>query len=588
MLRRSECPRPILTFSREVAPHGHLCLLMDRRKFLGVLGTTAAVRFADAAEITSPFRDDIYPELVKSADRWVENELPKQQANGGWLDPHGILTVGGSASAFSTMTAAYLALESCHYHSAELLERMERVSDYLLRVQHPDGTIDLYITNFASPPDTGFVVQMLAPAAEVLRARKDPNTRRVQEKLETFVRRAAEGLITGGIHTPNHRWVVAAALSRCHHLFPDPRYLARIDQWLAEGIDLDSEGQFTEHSTGGYNEVSDHALITLGRMLNRPDLFDPARKNLETMLYFLHPNDEIATDISHRQDRFQPIAILSYYRCYRFMAYHDRNGRFASVANYIERNHLPVMGGYLIDFMETPALRQNLPPREPIPIDYEKYYPLSSFVHIRRGERSASILGDDDRFFSFRNGGAVVEAVRMASAYFGKGQFSGPLRQEGNAYRMEQQLEGFYYQPLPPEDRRPDGNWLLMPQSLRAHSNFSHLQSSVEIRETPDGCELSFDISGTDEVPMAVEITLRPGGKLTGDALTPVTDVPNAYILGEGFATYELAGSRVRIGPGFRRHIWTQMHHAQPRLEGLSVYMTGFTPLKQTIRLAAA
>jgi hypothetical protein len=246
------------------------------------------------------------------------------------------------------------------------------------------------------------------------------------------------------------------------------------------------------------------------------------------------------------------------------------------------------MGGQLLYFMDIPELRQQLPPREPIPTDYEKYYPHSSFVHIRRGERSATILGDDYRFFSFRNGGAVIEAVRMASAYFGRGQFNGPLQHEGSTYRMEQHLDGFYYQPLAPQDRRADGNWSLMPRAARAHSNFTHLNSSVEIREIADGCEVSFDLSGTPEVPLAVEITLRPGGKLTGDALTQVSDVPNAYILGEGFATYELAGSKVRMGPGFRRHNWTAMHRAQPRLEGLSVYMTGFTPLKQTIKFSAA
>jgi hypothetical protein len=245
------------------------------------------------------------------------------------------------------------------------------------------------------------------------------------------------------------------------------------------------------------------------------------------------------------------------------------------------------MGGYLIDFMEIPELRHELPPREPIPTDYEKCYPKSSFVHIRRGERSATILGNDYRFFSFRNGGSVVEAVRMATAYFGKGQFSGPLRHDGNTYRIEQDLDGFYYQPLPAEDRRADGDWALMPASLRAKSNLSHLNASVELHETADDCELTFDLSGTDAVPMAVEITLRLGGKLTGDALSAAPDVPNAYILGEGYATYELAGSRVRIGPGFRQHNWTQMHRAEPRLDGLSVYMTGFTPLKQTIRFSA-
>ena len=176
----------------------------------------------------------------------------------------------------------------------------------------------------------------------------------------------------------------------------------------------------------------------------------------------------------------------------------------------------------------------------------------------------------------------------MASAFFGKGQFTGPLRHDGNSYHMEQLLEGFYFQPLPPEDRRADGNWELMPKALRPHSNFSHLQAGIEIRETAEGCELSLDYSGLDEVPFAVEITLRPGGKLTGEALAPALNVPNAYILGDGFATYELAGSRLRIGPGFRHHDWTQIHHAEPRLEGLSVYLTGFTPAKQTVKFSAA
>jgi hypothetical protein len=561
---------------------------MERRESLGVLGTTAAARFAPAEGPNFPLRDDIYPDLVKSADGLVDKSLQSQPANGELLDEHGIPAVSNSAYFFSILTGLYLAPESSHYQSAELLERMGRLVDYLLRVQHPDGTIDLHITNFACPPSTAFVLNMLGPAADVLRVHKDPSTRAVQEKLETFIRRAGEGLITGGVHTPNHRWVVSAALSRCNHLFPDPRYRARIDQWLAEGVDLDSEGQFTEQSTGTYNWVSDDAFLTLARMIDRHDLFDPVRKNLETMLYFLHPNDEIVTDISHRQDRFMPISIVSYHRAYRFMAYHDRNGRFASVAKYIERNHLAHMGAYLIHFMELPELRQDLPPLEPIPTDYEKYYPHSSFAHIRRGERSATLLGDDFRFFSFRNGGAVIEAVRMASAYFGKGQFTGPLRHEDGLYRLEQKLEGFYYQPLPAEDRRPDGNWALMPRSLRAHSNSSSLTSMVEIREVADGCEITLTMTGMEDVPMALEITLRPGGKLSGDSLSPATDAPNAYILGEGFATYELAGSRVRIGPGFRRHTWTQMHHAQPRLDGLSVYLTGFTPLKQTIRFTAA
>jgi hypothetical protein len=560
---------------------------MDRREFLGILGTSAAMRLAGTEEETVPGKDDIYPDLVKVAERGVEESLIKQQADGGLRDEHEIPQPGATAGFLSGLAALFLAPESRYHRSAELLERMERATEHLVRVQHPDGTVDLPTTNFGSPPDTAFVLEPLCAAAEVLRVRKYQETRRLETTLETFIRRGASALTTGGIHTPNHRWVVVSALARCHHLFPDLRYLTRLDQWLAEGIDLDEEGQFTERSTGIYNAISDRALLTAGRLLDRPVLFDPVRKNLETMVYFLHPNGEVDTDISRRQDHFQPATLRPYYHAYRFLARFDRNGRFATVANDIERNHLDQLGGELLYFLEIPELRQDLPPREALPSDYEKFFPLSGFVHIRRGERSATILGGEARFFSFRHGGAVVEAVRLASAFFGKGQFSAPLTRIGSMYRLEQELEGYYLQPLDPGDRRADGNWLAMPNSRRAHSNVCHLRSRVGVRESEDGIELSLDIGGTDGVPVALEITLRPGGQLTGDGLASLPDVPNAHLLAEGFATYELAGRRLRIGPGFRRHTWTQLRGAEPRLPGVTLYLTGFTPLNKTLQFAA-
>jgi hypothetical protein len=81
--------------------------------------------------------------------------------------------------------------------------------------------------------------------------------------------------------------------------------------------------------------------------------------------------------------------------------------------------------------LEIPALRQELPPRRALPTNYDRLYPSSGFAHIRRGERSATILGGNSRFFYFRHGGTVVEAVRLASAFFCKGQFSAALSRRG-------------------------------------------------------------------------------------------------------------------------------------------------------------
>jgi len=560
---------------------------INRREFLGAAATSASIRWAGTKEEPRPGGDDVYPAVLKLAERGVERALSQQQADGGLRDEHEIPQPRATAGFIANLAALFLAPESSHHRSADLLQRMERAARYLVGVQHGDGTIDLLTTNFSSPPDTAFVLELLCATAEVLRATKYAETNRLESTLKTFVERAASALTTGGIHTPNHRWVVVSALARCYHLFPDPRYLARIDEWLAEGIDLDEDGQFSERSTGIYNAVTDRALLTAGRMLGRPALFEPVRKNLETMIYFLHPGGEVATDISRRQDSFQPATLRPYYLPYRFLAGHDRNRRFATVARDLERRYLPQLSSELIYFLEIAELRQGLPAGEPLPTDYEKFFPSSGFVRIRRGDRSATILGADSRFFSFRQEGAVVEAVRVARAFFGKGQFSAPLRRLGNRYRLEQELEGYYLQPLAPQDRRADGNWEAMPNSRRAHSNVCCLRSAVEIHETEDGFELSLDIRGTDRVPLAVEITLRPGGELTGKGLAAVPGVPKAYFLAEGFASYELAGHRLRVGPGFRKHAWTQLRGAEPRLEGTTLYLTEFTPVNRILRFAA-
>jgi len=560
---------------------------MNRREFLGAVGTTASIRLAGTREQTPPAGEDIYPKLLKVAERVAEESLSRQQTDGGLRNEHEIPQPGATAGIVASLAAVFLAPESRYHRRADLLERMQRAAEYLVRVQHDDGTIDLPTTNFGSTPDTAFVLEPLCAAAEVLLARKYGETRGLETTLETFIRRAASSLTTGGIHTPNHRWVVVSALARCHHLSPDPRYIARLEQWLAEGIDLDEEGQFTERSTGIYNAVTDRALLTTGRMLDRPALFEPVRKNLEAMIYFLHPEGEVATDISRRQDRFQPATLRPYYLAYRFLARHDDNGRFATVANDIESIYLHQLGGEFIYFLEITELRQGLPPREPLPTNYEKFFPVSEFAHIRRGNRSATVMGGDSRFFSFHHDGAVVEAVRMASAFFGKGQFSAPLSPQGSGYQSVQELKGYYLQPLDPQDRRADGDWEAVPNSCRTHSNICHLRSAVDIRETAEGFELSLDVRGTDRVPLTLEVTLRPGGELTGDGLVAVPGVPNAYFMREGFASYEVTGRRLRVGPGFRRHTWTQLRGAEPRLEGVTLYLTEFTPLNRVLQFAA-
>jgi hypothetical protein len=553
--------------------------MMNRRRFLQGTGTAALAIEAGAAP------RDIYPELIQPAEQAAEKSLPRQQPDGGLADDYEIPSPGATAGFLSALAAVYAVPESRFQRDADLLRRMERAAENLVRVQRPDGTIDLPSTNFGSPPDTGFVLEPVCAVAAVLRKCRYEETRKLEASLEAFIRRAGEALAVGGIHTPNHRWVVVAALARCHRLFPNPRYLSRIDDWLAEGIDQDADGHFTERSVGVYNAACDNMLLTAARLLERPALLDPVRKNLEAMLYFVRPGGELATEISRRQDHFALATLRPYYRAYKYMAARDGNGRFASAAEAIEREHAGQLGSELIHFIEVPELRRPGPPPLPLPEDYDRFWPSYEFAHVRRGAYDGTLLGRDSRFFSFRHGGAVVEAVRLASAFFGKGQFAAPLVRASGGYRLEQTLDGDYLQPLEPKDRRADGDWLKMPRDRRARSNRFTLRSKVEIREVERGFDIAVEVGGTDRVPAAIEIALRPGGRLSGDGLRPAPRLTEAHLLAEGYATYEVAGRGVRIGPGFRRHGWTQLRGAGARLPGLSLYLTEITPFTRRLEV---
>lgn len=78
--------------------------------------------------------------------------------------------------------------------------------------------------------------------------------------------------------------------------------MQRAEQWLAEGMDITPDGEWTERSNGIYSAVSDIMLIHAARLLNRPELLDPVRLNLRMMVYLVHPTGEVVTDYSGRQD----------------------------------------------------------------------------------------------------------------------------------------------------------------------------------------------------------------------------------------------------------------------------------------------
>jgi hypothetical protein len=576
----------------------------SRRTFIE--GSAAALAAAYAAEAPSQF----YLRLVKANNEAIPAVIRELDA-----PPRPRSNVRRTGTNLETLAAAFCAPESSYFRSDALTAPMEKAAQRLLAAQHPDGTIDS--GNLHSPPDTGFVVETACRALAILRRMDDPRTAKARDAVGRFAVAAGEALVTGGIHTPNHRWVICSALARIHSLFPAPKYVARIDDWLGEGIYTDIDGQFEERSTGIYSQVTDGALLTVARLLRRPALLDPVRRNLDMTVYYLHPDGELETVASRRQDQLMTSSIAAYHLEYRYLAVTDGNALYAAVARLIESLPRQPGASLLASFLEEPVLQKDLPGTAGLPTDYAKVFAGSGLARVRRNAVSATVYGGSDwpmgvesglasnpTFFSFRKGRAVLQSMRMGCQFFSLGAFrSQGLKAGGDRYWLSQRLEAPYYQPLPAALRRRDGDYPLTPVKdhrfwskldfpHRPMSNVQILDQQIAIGENRGAFELSFDISGHDGVPVTVELAFRPGGEFSGD----LQELPaqKAFLLKSGLGRYRVGDDVIEFGPGQADHEFLsfsghsyQAHGAVLRAVGTCVYVTGFTPFRKTITVRA-
>ena len=569
---------------------------MDRRTFtkysaLTVLGQATLPGFAKYFNERTLSVPELLGWLIQLNDQSIPSLLGRQEINsnhpwfGGIENEYQIYTPQDTTFFIQTLACSLVTPYSEYYQSENLINRLEIGITYLLKAQHVDGTIDLLSTNFHSTPDTGFIVKRLSPVYVLLKKTDWPKLTPVQEKLQTFLLRAGEALCKGGIHTPNHRWVVSAALAWLNHLFPAERYVDRIDQWLNEGIDIDPDGQFHEKSTYIYSPLSDRTLITIARLLARPELLAPVRKNLEMTLYYIHPNGEIVTEASGRQDQYQVGYLEHYYYPYRYMATKDNHPEFAAACHLIEEMRLPALTQYLNYLLEDSGLWDNFPQPGNLPVDYIKPFPHSGLIRIRRDQIDATIISNNPTFLTLHKGQAILQAVRLATAFFGKGQFSTEtIEEKGSRFVLRQRLEGPYYQPYPVEELLKDRDWDKMPRSNRPQSEIQELETTVVIIEEKGSFQLIIDIKGTENVPVAVELAFRHGGTLSN--VSTVEDIPSAFILKSGYGQYRMDDDVITFGPGHAEHTWSQLRGALPKLDAQCVYLTGFTPFYQVFEFS--
>ena len=573
----------------------------SRRQFLHesyLLGSTFACSpvhnwsFMDTRFFSN--REEISKKLVEINDEKIEALIDKQidkpndRWNGGLMNGYQIPNAHSTASFLVTLSNSYTCPHSRYYKSPTLVSPLIKAANCLLNVQHSDGSIDLYSTNFHSTPDTAFIVNDLAPVFKNLTRLNQSEIQPLISYLEAFLQNTGNCLTIGGIHTPNHRWVVSAALAWINHFFPDQRYVERIDEWLSEGVDQDPDGQFTEQSVSIYSPICDTMFLTMGKLLDRPPLLDIVRKNLEMSLYYIQPGGEVLTDASGRQDKARTGFLHGYYYTYRYFAILDQNPEFAAVCQLIESQMPNRITRFLAYLMEDPIFEESLPTPSHIPDNYFKRFSHSGLFRIRRGLVDLSIIEDNPTFFAYRKGKAVLQSIRLHAAFYGdKGQFKAEeIITEGHKIILKRSITHGYFQPFPIEKRTGDGDWEKMPREERAMSEVQTLHYQVTISESEGNVNMEVLVTGVDYIPLALEWSFRKGGKLSGVIQNIQSE--DTYFLEEGTGKYVLGNDTISFGPGIGQHQWAQIRGMLPKQEGHSVYFTAFTPFKHTFKISSS
>jgi hypothetical protein len=546
--------------------------------------------------------------VVEAADQYVRTFLETHDAETPSL-PH--RAAMGRLLALATV---FTEPDSAFYRETGLQEPMARCLDRLELLQGPTGLFDG--TNLCSPPDSAFTLNDVCLALGLIRALDTPYPvlAEVDARLSSIVARATDAMVSGGVHTPNHRWELSAALAQMNQLQPRQDIAHRIGEWLAEGIDQLPDGMYSERSPLYATAVTNPSLITIADSFGQPDLLDHVRRNLTAFLPFFNADGSVESVFSRRQDQWLTFEAAPFLRLYRRLANQDGRADFAAAAAWLEtfplhepakllaltrldpwlRETLPgdvVLGdGVLGDIAFGDALRgdaagEGRQPPSDIPLSAAApdlpaaLVPAQASLHscgLHRFRASGSVttvfggcddlvpgvvsgLASNPTFLRFGHGEALLSGVRLSRSFFDLGPFrSQRTVRTGNSIALSEAVAANFYLPLPAERRREDGIYALQHEGrFSAGMDFSgrptvvhRLDTRIVVDVHGEGTALSIDFDGA-ETAFALELTFRPGGVL--DGVEPLGEPGTFQLLG-GVGAYRVGSDVIEFGPGLPAH----------------------------------
>lgn len=497
--------------------------------------------------------------------------------------------------ALASALAVYFHEDSCFYKSEELYGAVNLALDFITRTQREDGSFDYPSCNFKSAADTSFCFKRLIAAYRLLVKYGNPADDAItvlKEKYLTIMHKALNAIREGGFHTPNHRWGIAAALLQGSNLFAAEEEFAaglknRAEQYLAEGIDGDEDGEYAERSTGNYNAVVNNAMMAMYQETGDEAFLGYVERNLSMMLTYMDPDDTIFTQNSTRQDQGKLEYADKYFYQYLYMCSREKNPAFDGAAHkiikdnmergdlapdclHIVMNHDEMMGYHFEEygFLE----------------EYRKFFRHAGVLRVRKPSYTYTVLNGKSAFLYFKSRGTML-CVKIGESCCDIRNFIPQTIEElPDGCRLEAEAQSWYY--LPFKEKQDTSDWWKMDQSKREKLISSRLKTTLEIREKEQGLELNLKAEGLDRLPLRLEICIPAGVSIEHPAFALEAGAGESMILKDGYLEIHDGSTVMEIGPGFGEHSF-KGHYSGEEINsaGYTVYANGYTPLEKHFSL---
>src|SRR5690606_4335374 len=351
--------------------------------------------------------------------------------------------------------------------------------------------------------------------------------------LDELLGAVVPALVHGGVHTPNHRWEIVSALARLWEAGGSEQTRERALQWLAEGVDLQADGMFSERSANYAAHVSVPSLLVIGRILELPALREVADRGTRVQARLTAPDGRVETLASRRQDQFEPFdggALHPWFRSHAARTGDPFSARAAQRTSALA--DADAMLTLLAHALEDPSALGPLPdPAPSAASDRPELLELdpSGLVRIDHGDSRAVLFGGTDTaaigriasgtstrpVFARLEGRSIgVPQVRLSRDFFSLGPLRpGPPRRLDSAadagrysYELREEVQAEYFQPLAPAHHDPHGEYPLdFNGRFAAAMDFPHrptdvlrLTTTLRADVAPGRLDLRFRFDGPD------------------------------------------------------------------------------------------